>query len=161
MRRNSSAVNVTLDEHGWADVESLIQSVCATGRRFDLATLKDIVATDSKQRFAFNDNHTKIRANQGHSVALDVEMTECEPPAELYHGTVEKYIDSIYAEGITKRSRNYVYLSIDVETALKVGSRHGKAVFWLLMRNKCTTTDINSCCLQMVCGRRNLFRINM
>lgn len=104
LRHNPSAANVTLDEYGWTSVNELIKGVCATNRRLDLTTLKEIVATDSKQRFAFNDDYTKIRANQGHSVAVDVEMTKREPPEVLYHGTAEKYLDSIKAIGIQKRT---------------------------------------------------------
>lgn len=128
LRHNPSAAGLELDEHGWADVSALIEGVCKTGRFLDLQTLEEIVKTDNKQRFAFNDDRTKIRANQGHSVDVDVGMAVCAPPDILYHGTAEKYIESIRTCGILKKNRNYVHLSKDVERAIKVGSRHGKAV---------------------------------
>ena len=87
--------------------------------------MENIVSTDEKQRFSFNENHTKIRANQGHSIDVKIPMKEIEPPAVLYHGTAEKYLESIRAQGILKRTRNYVHLSMDFETARMVGSRHG------------------------------------
>ena len=128
LRHKPSAANVTPDEHGWVGVSALIDGVCATGRRLNAATLAEIVATDGKQRFSFNDDGTKIRANQGHSFPVDVQMTECEPPALLYHGTATKYLDGIKARGICKQTRNFVHLSKDVATAIKVGARHGEAV---------------------------------
>ncbi|MGM9582152.1 MAG: RNA 2'-phosphotransferase, partial [Phascolarctobacterium sp.] len=91
-----------------------------------MATLKEIVRDDEKQRYSFNEDGTKIRANQGHSVQVDVELIEAAPPAVLYHGTGIKYMESIAKEGLLPRQRLYVHLSSDVETALKVGKRHGK-----------------------------------
>ena len=128
LRHNPSAVGMELDEHGWADVNALIAGVCKTGRFLNMQTLEEIVETDNKQRFSFNNDRTKIRANQGHSFEVDVEMKVCPPPDTLYHGTAEKYIESIRKNGILKKSRNYVHLSKDIETAKKVGSRHGKTV---------------------------------
>lgn len=128
LRHNPSVVGIELDKNGWANVNALIEGVCKTGRFLDLDTLDQIVKTDGKHRFDFNDDRTKIRANQGHSIDVDVEMEVCAPPDILYHGTAKKYIDSIRKDGILKRNRNYVHLSKDIETAIKVGSRHGKVV---------------------------------
>lgn len=128
LRHNPSAGGIELDEHGWADVTALIDGVCKTGRFIDLQTLEEIVETDNKHRFDFNKGRTKIRANQGHSIKVDVEMESLAPPDILYHGTAEKCIESIRAHGIAKKNRNYVHLSKDVETAIKVGLRHGKAI---------------------------------
>lgn len=128
LRHNPSAVGIELDGHGWADVNSLISAICNSGRHIDMQALEEIVATDAKQRFSFNGDRTKIRANQGHSFEVDVGMELGVPPDILYHGTAEKYIDSIRKSGISKRNRNYVHLSKDVETAIKVGSRHGKPI---------------------------------
>ena len=91
-------------------------------------SLKEIVRTDNKQRYSFNEDMTKIRANQGHSINVDVELKETVPPKILYHGTGEKYVDSINAEGLKPKSRLYVHLSKETDTAVKVGSRHGKPV---------------------------------
>lgn len=128
LRHKPSAAYVELDEHGWADVGALIDGVCKTGRTIDRHTLEEIVETDGKHRFGFNADRTKIRANQGHSIEVDVEMQALAPPDVLYHGTAEKNLESIRSEGILKKSRNYVHLSKDKETAIKVGSRHGKPI---------------------------------
>lgn len=128
LRHNPSAVGIELDAHGWADVNALIEGVCKTGRFLNMQMLEEIVKNDNKQRFSFNDDRTKIRANQGHSIEVDVEMKVCPPPDILYHGTAEKYIESIRENGILKGNRNYVHLSKDKETAIKVGARHGKAI---------------------------------
>ena len=85
---------------------------------------------DEKQRYSFNEDKTLIRANQGHSIPVDVELTECTPPAVLYHGTGEKYVASIDAQGLIPKTRLYVHLSSDMDTARNVGSRHGKPVIY-------------------------------
>ena len=125
LRHNPSAAGIEMDKNGWVDVGALITGVCRTGRQLDVETLKAIVKNDEKGRFSFNDDCTRIRANQGHSIAIAVEMQELAPPAALYHGTAEKYLSSIRENGLLTRTRNYVHLSKDSETARKVGSRHG------------------------------------
>lgn len=127
LRHKPSAAGITLDSHGWARVDELIDGVNATGKyTLDMAKLEEIVRTDNKQRYSFNEDKTLIRANQGHSVPVDVELKKCEPPEFLYHGTAERFVDSIMAEGLKPKSRLYVHLSKDLETAVNVGSRHGK-----------------------------------
>lgn len=128
LRHNPSAAQVALDMHGWANVDELIYGINKTGRQIDFSVLCGIVENDGKMRFSFNDDKTKIRANQGHSIAVDVQMTENVPPDILYHGTAEKYMESIRQFGLVKKARNFVHLSKDTETAAKVGARHGKAV---------------------------------
>lgn len=127
LRHKPSAAGITLDGHGWAKVDELIDGVNATGRyTLDMTKLKEIVRTDNKQRYSFNEDKTLIRANQGHSVPVDVELKKCEPPEILYHGTAERFVDPIMTEGLKPKSRLYVHLSKDVETAVTVGKRHGK-----------------------------------
>lgn len=128
LRHKPEAANIQLDEHGWAEVDALIEGIRKTGRRIDIDTLKEIVRTDGKQRYSFNEDCTLIRANQGHSVSVDVELKEAKPPEILYHGTAERFMESIRQEGLRPMSRLYVHLSKDEETALKVGARHGKPV---------------------------------
>ena len=123
LRHKPETIGIVLDGHGWADVEELIRGI-AVRQPFDIETLEKIVALDEKGRYAFNEDKTKIRANQGHSVNVDVELEETEPPAILYHGTGEKYVPSIKALGLIPKSRLYVHLSADFDTALKVGARH-------------------------------------
>ena len=128
LRHNPDAAYITLDEHGWADVDKLLAGVNKTGRAIDLNILEEIVATDKKQRYSFNEDNTQIRANQGHSIPVDVELKEQEPPKYLYHGTADRFLRSICAEGLKPMSRLYVHLSRDIDTALNVGKRHGKPV---------------------------------
>ena len=92
--------------------------------------MEGIVRTDNKQRYSFNADKTKIRANQGHSIPVDVELSEREPPKILWHGTGEKYVASIDAQGLLPKSRLYVHLSGDFDTAVSVGKRHGRAVVY-------------------------------
>ena len=127
LRHKPDVIGISLDEHGWADVSELIDGIKKT-RNFDMDMLEEIVRTDNKQRFAFNHDHTKIRANQGHSIAVDVELKEQKPPEVLYHGTGAKYVSSILKKGLLPQSRLYVHLSKDVSTAITVGKRHGTPV---------------------------------
>ena len=132
LRHKPQIVGLELDEHGWADVEELISRV----KGLNLAKLEQIVAQDEKQRYSFSADKKLIRANQGHSIAVDVELAELEPPEILYHGTAENFGSSIIAQGLLKMSRLYVHLSSDVETAEKVGRRHGKPKIFLVESQK-------------------------
>lgn len=127
LRHQPQAAGIKLDKQGWADVEELLRGVNGTGRKINREILEDIVRTDEKGRYSFDETGKKIRANQGHSVLVDVELEERLPPEFLYHGTASRFLDSIFAEGLKPMSRLYVHLSLDVETAVKVGKRHGKA----------------------------------
>ncbi len=123
LRHKPEVIGITLDEHGWAKVDELIAGI-------QHKYLEDIVASDDKQRYSFNEDHTSIRANQGHSIPVDVELQEVVPPVVLWHGTGEKYVSSIDEIGLIPKTRLYVHLSSDVETAHKVGIRHGKCVIY-------------------------------
>lgn len=125
LRHRPEAAGITLDEHGWARVDELIAGIKKT-QKFNMDMLEEIVRTDSKQRYSFNEDHTLIRANQGHSIPVDVELPVTEPPEVLWHGTGQKYVESIDQEGLLPKGRLYVHLSGDPETAVNVGSRHGK-----------------------------------
>ena len=129
LRHKPETIGITLDEHGWANVEELIEGVSKT-HPLDMAGLERIVAEDEKQRYSFNEDKTLIRANQGHSIPVDVELEEVVPPEVLYHGTGEKYVASIDAQGLIPKSRLYVHISLDKETARIVGARHGKPVIY-------------------------------
>ena len=128
LRHRPEDAGIGLDEHGWADVEALIAGVNAAGKRIDRKILEEIVRTDKKQRYSFNENGTLIRANQGHSIPVDVELAKLEPPEYLYHGTAYRFLESIRQQGLLPMSRLYVHLSGDVETARVVGKRHGRPV---------------------------------
>ena len=127
LRHKPEEAGIELDKNGWTKVDELIKGV-RMKYPLDMETLEEIVATDNKQRYSFNEDHTLIRANQGHSIPVDVELEEVEPPDQLYHGTGWKYYSSIMSEGLIPKSRLYVHLSVDVDTAIGVGARHGDPV---------------------------------
>ena len=129
LRHKPEVIGISLDEHGWANVSELIEGI-SKQQPFDMAMLEEIVATDNKQRYSFNEDKTLIRANQGHSIPVDVELPEKEPPEFLWHGTGEKYTESIDKIGLIPKSRLYVHLSADESTAKAVGIRHGKLAMY-------------------------------
>lgn len=129
LRHKPQVIGITLDEHGWADVNELIAGI-AKHNMFNREILEEIVRTDAKGRYSFNSDRTKIRANQGHSIPVDLELSPLEPPEILWHGTGEKYVSSIDQTGLKPGRRIYVHLSLDEETAKVVGSRHGRPVIY-------------------------------
>lgn len=131
LRHKPEAAGISLDEHGWANVKNLLRGI-ANRHPLTMEQLERIVRTDDKQRYSFNDDKTKIRANQGHSIPVDVELAECNPPEFLYHGTGEKYRNSILGNGLVPKTRLYVHLSKDIETAETVGIRHGAPVVFIV-----------------------------
>ena len=137
LRHKPQVIGIELDEHGWADVQELIAGINKT-HNIDFDLLDKIVREDEKQRYSFNYDKTLIRANQGHSIQVDVELKKEIPPEILWHGTGEKYVDSILMEGLIPKSRLYVHLSSDYDTAIKVGSRHGKPVVFKVFAGKMT-----------------------
>ncbi|WP_126971016.1 RNA 2'-phosphotransferase [Gynurincola endophyticus] len=136
LRHHPEQIQLQLDENGWAEVGELIIKSQSEYISFDKEQLEEIVASNDKKRFVFNEDHSKIRANQGHSIEIDLALTTQQPPELLYHGTAAKNIDSIKTTGIQKRNRQQVHLSADKETALKVGSRHGKPVILVIDAGK-------------------------
>lgn len=135
LRHKPEVIGIRLDKHGWASVTELIQGVNKT-HPIDMNLLEEIVATDEKQRYAFNADKSLIRANQGHSVPVDVELEEIEPPEHLWHGTATKYVEDIDRSGLIAKSRLYVHLSSSKETAVTVGSRHGTPVVYRVASGK-------------------------
>lgn len=124
LRHDPSAGGIEVDKDGWANVADLVHHAGFTRKELD-----DIVAKDNKQRYTYDETKHRIRANQGHSLKhVQIEFPETIPPRFLYHGTVQKFIDSIMKNGLNKQTRNYLHLSKDVETATNVGSRRGDAV---------------------------------
>lgn len=132
LRHKPEVIGITLDEHGWADVDELIKGINETGEevKFSKDTLEKIVKTDKKQRYSVSQDRTLIRANQGHSIPVDVELEKKEPPKVLYHGTGVKSVKAIQEKGLLPMERLYVHLSTDVETATNVGKRHGTPVIF-------------------------------
>lgn len=121
LRHCPESIGLELDDHGQGDVQKILDALNITLKQLDA-----IVREDGKQRYSYNEDHTRIRANQGHSIPVNVDLTEVQPPDILYHGTATRFVPSILQEGILSMSRLYVHLSQDIETAKKVGSRHGE-----------------------------------
>lgn len=135
LRHNPEVIGISLDKNGWTDTGILIKKL-SSKFDIDLNILKEIVASDDKQRYSFSSDFTKIRANQGHSVSVDLELLPQKPPTILYHGTAQRFVQSIYQKGIQKQNRQYVHLSKDVETAQKVGNRHGEVFVFQIDTHK-------------------------
>lgn len=132
LRHRPEVINLELDDQGWTSVEALLGKMQAYGKQIDFPLLKEIVATNNKQRFAFNPDQTRIRANQGHSIELNLGYSPKTPPEFLYHGTAQRFMNSIMQQGLQKRKRHHVHLSPNRETALQVGQRHGKPVILII-----------------------------
>lgn len=128
LRHAPETIQLALDANGWADVDELIRQCNAYNKTLNFEKLQYIVETNDKKRFAFNDDKTKIRASQGHSVTVDLDINPVTPPDILYHGTVDKFLEAIKREGLQRMSRQHVHLSKDIETATKVASRRGKPI---------------------------------
>jgi putative RNA 2'-phosphotransferase len=128
LRHKPQEIGLTLDQNGWASVSELLTRLNANGSPVTMDLLEEIVDTNNKKRFAFNEDRTQIRASQGHSIEVDLDLQACEPPALLFHGTAEKNLASILATGLKKQNRQHVHLSDNTDTAKNVGGRHGKPV---------------------------------
>lgn len=127
LRHKPEVIGISLNEHGWADVNELLEGINRSGKyTIDMHILEEIVRTDNKQRYSFNEDKTMIRANLGHSIPVDVELEEAIPPEYLYHGTGTRSVPSIREQGLLHGKRLYVHLSKDMETAQIVGKRHGE-----------------------------------
>ena len=128
LRHEPERVGLTLDSAGWVSVDELLQAINREGIRLSLEQLRHIVDTSDKKRFAFSDDGALIRANQGHSVEVDLQYAPQTPPELLYHGTAMRFLDSIREKGLLKMDRHHVHLSAEMAVTLKVGARHGKPV---------------------------------
>lgn len=130
LRHHPEKLGLKLASGGWVPVRELLAACQQKSFTLDLHELQEVVARNDKKRFSFDSTGTLIRANQGHSVNVDLQLQEQTPPEVLYHGTGKQFISSILNQGLCKMSRHYVHLSADKETARKVGTRHGKpAIF--------------------------------
>ena len=132
LRHSPETIGLKLDENGWADVEELIAKCSKKGNILDSQLLDYVVKNNDKKRFAFNEDKTKIRASQGHSIEVELNLIETIPPEILYHGTATRFLESILQQGLQKKSRQHVHLSATVETATAVGSRHGKVAILII-----------------------------
>lgn len=126
LRHRPERIGLTLDDEGWATVSDLLHRMSEAGHPLTREILLQVVAQNDKQRFRMSDDGSRIRANQGHSIEIDLALPAAIPPELLYHGTATRFVDSILEHGLLRGSRNHVHLSPDVETATRVGARHGK-----------------------------------
>lgn len=126
LRHKPESIGLRLDEQGWAEIETLLNCANRAGKRLTYEMLIEAVETNDKQRFAISGDGQRIRANQGHSVQVDLALVPLEPPEILYHGTAVRFLESILREGLVPGKRHHVHLSADIQTARKVGQRHGK-----------------------------------
>ena len=149
LRHRPEIIGIRLDEHGWADVDELVAGVRRAGHPgFDREMLDEIVETNNKKRYSYSVDGRLIRANQGHSIPVDVELPKMTPPDVLWHGTGECFLPSIQEQGILRMGRLYVHLSLDEATAEQVGRRHGKpkgagGVFFVT-KHSCTIFEVLS-----------------
>jgi putative RNA 2'-phosphotransferase len=132
LRHQPQEIGLQLNENGWANVQELVEKMNAHGIQIDETLLNTVVETNDKKCFAFNEDKTMIRASQGHSIEVELDLQTVIPPELLYHGTVEKFITAIQKEGLKKMNRQHVHLSKDKETAVKVGGRRGKPVILVI-----------------------------
>ncbi len=136
LRHAPDKIGLTLDPNGWADVEELLTLMALKGKNVSHELLERVVAENDKKRFAFSEDGLRIRASQGHSVEIELDLPSAIPPDTLYHGTASRVIDSIREQGLKPGSRQHVHLSRDITTATKVGQRHGKPVVLIIRANE-------------------------
>ena len=126
LRHKPESIGLALDDFGWADIDSLIAKT--VDHQLTPEVINLVVQTNDKQRFVIDESGKKIRANQGHSIEIDLNLEASIPPSKLLHGTAARFYDAIQVEGLTKQKRHHVHLTESVEVAKSVGSRYGKPV---------------------------------
>jgi putative RNA 2'-phosphotransferase len=130
LRHQPERLGLSLEDGGWVSVEDLLKACSRHNFPVSLAELKEVVEKNDKKRFSFDQSGEKIRANQGHSVEVDLKLEVQIPPETLFHGTAQRNADLIKEHGLLKMARHHVHLSTDIETARRVGARHGKPLIF-------------------------------
>ena len=128
LRHHPEKLGLTMEKGGWVSIEELLKASAQNNVPLSLSELTEVVINNDKKRFSFDETGTKIRANQGHSINIDLQLNPRIPPDLLYHGTHPQVVNTILKEGIKKMSRHHVHLSVDILTAEKVGQRRGKPI---------------------------------
>ncbi|NVK88595.1 MAG: RNA 2'-phosphotransferase [Gammaproteobacteria bacterium] len=127
LRHSPDDIGLELDDNGWADISDIIDK-SSSQITLNKDLIEEVISTSDKQRFKLSDDGLRIRANQGHSIKVNLDLTPSEPPEELYHGTASRFVESIMKEGLKAGQRQHVHLSTDLGTARAVGQRYGKPV---------------------------------
>jgi len=146
LRHQPETIGIELDEQGWANVKELIEKCKKHRYHFSMEDLIEIVETNDKKRYSFNEKRNKIRANQGHSIDINLALQPVEPPEYLYHGTAKRFLSSIREKGILKGTRQHVHLSKELDTAVKVGARHGKPAILTILSGQMYREGIQFYC---------------
>lgn len=136
LRHKPEVIGLALDNQGYLKLDDLIDGINKSGREVELQTILDIVNSDDKKRYSLSEDNSKIRASQGHSIPVDLSLANGIPSGQLFHGTAERFKESIETTGLVKAGREYVHLSENIETAISVGSRRGKPVVFLVDHKK-------------------------
>ncbi len=146
LRHAPEKLGLELETGGWISIDKLLNASQNTEFCITFNDLENVVKYDDKQRFSFNESKTKIRANQGHSIPIDLQLIPVVPPAILYHGTHQKVVQKILKQGLKKMARHHVHLSETKDTALKVGSRRGKPVIFIINAQQMYKDGLNFYC---------------
>lgn len=129
LRHRPEAIGLELNYNGWVTIDDLVSKANASGMiSLTHTVVEEVVESNDKKRFSISEDGRRVRANQGHSLKVDLELKAAVPPVILFHGTATRFLDSILSKGLTSMQRNHVHLSSDANTALSIGKRHGKPV---------------------------------
>ncbi len=128
LRHHPEELGITLDENGWVDLKNFTQSLRSRDKTISVDKVREVVESCEKQRFSIDETQQKIRANQGHSIQVDLQLRAQQPPDILYHGTVDRFLDAILRVGLLPQQRHHVHLTESLNTAKSVGARRGRAV---------------------------------
>ncbi len=146
LRHKPERIGITVQPGGWVGVDELLAACKKYQFPITYTELEEVVYTNEKQRFSFDETGTLIRANQGHSIEIDLQLEPQVPPGVLYHGTGHRSVKSILKTGLSKMSRHHVHLSLDIATAKNVGARHGKPVVFTVDAAAMHTTGFTFYC---------------
>lgn len=128
LRHHPEELGIKLDENGWVSLKTFTQALQSRDRTISVDEVRNVVESCEKQRFSIDEAQQKIRANQGHSIQVDLQLEAKQPPNILYHGTVDRFLDSIFRDGLLPQLRHHVHLTESLNTAKSVGARRGRAV---------------------------------
>lgn len=128
LRHHPEELGITLDKNGWVDLKNFTQSLQSRDKTISVDKVREVVESCEKQRFSIDETQQKIRANQGHSIQVDLQLRAQQPPDILYHGTVDRFLDSILRVGLLPQQRHHVHLTESLNTAKSVGARRGRAI---------------------------------